>query len=98
MSKKQSTAVKKMNPLVDELGKLHVKISRLQEQEEELKQQLIDSGVEEADGMLYHVKVIRSDVKKVNYKGLIKVLEPSKRMLGRFTKFEERIQVRVSAR
>ena len=95
--------VKKANKVlytdtVDQLGLLKSRISALQEQERELRDQLVTSGLEEIDGSTFRATVSNSAFRQVNYPALIDYLQPSARVLAKYTETKERTTVRVVAR
>ena len=86
----------KPETIADRLGRIKVQIDQLKEQEQKLKDQLIETGVEKATGRLFSVSVVRSTVTSIDYKGLLEKLKPSQRILTRFTILKDRVQVRVT--
>lgn len=84
--------------LTDRLGHLRARIADLKGREEVLRSELIDSGVEEADGKLFHAIVSHQTVDLVNYKAIVEKIGPPPRIVKQYTTHEERVQVRVTAR
>jgi len=70
-------AVKAPTPvtvLVDQLGKVKAKIANLEKTEATLRQDIIDTGVEEAEGELFRATVNTTDVDYVGYKAVVEAL------------------------
>ena len=84
--------------IVDQLGKLKAQISDLQAKEKELKQQLIESGIEADEGKLFRVTVSRFEKTTINYSEIVKELKPKQSILDKFTRISEQVMVRVTAK
>jgi len=91
---------KKLTPaeLADMLGQVKSEIATLKEQETHLKDALVDTGVGAVEGNIFRATVSVSQVKRVDYAGLIKRLEPSKQMIRAYTNARDVTTVRVVAR
>jgi hypothetical protein len=87
---------------VDSLGVLKAQIASLEEKEEALRQQIIDSGLDAADGDFFHCTVSRSDFTKVDYKAIIDEAKiPPRRLhnlMAAHTEIKERTTVKVTSR
>ena len=88
----------KPQTIADRLGDIKAKIAELRDKESELKDELIESGVDSAEGKLFRVTVTHHVVTNVDYRGLMEKLSPPKRLVRSFTTEMDRTQVRVSAR
>lgn len=91
-------AVPEPTTLVDQLGRVKAKIAALELEEGSLRQLLIDSGVDEAEGRLFRATVVTTGYTKVDYKGLLEELKPSARMLAKYTEVNDRTTVKVVSR
>lgn len=84
--------------LVDKLGQVKAQIADLEKQEATLRQQLIDLGIDEADGKLFHCTVSRYTLELVDYKAICEVRPPSRYLRRKYTSEQERVTVKVTSR
>ncbi len=84
--------------IADALGEIKAKLAILKQREEELKTELIEAGIERIEGSLFRVCVSHSKIKRIDYRGLVERLEPSRQLVWAYTTEQERVQVRVTAR
>lgn len=61
----------KLRKVVDELGALKAQISNLKKRKAELEEQLLTSGEDEVDGVLFRATVSRYDQKYLDQKKLL---------------------------
>ena len=95
----KTTLSQKLTPrLIDQLGSIQSQIAELRQKEQRIKELLVNSGVDELEGTLFRAVVIRSEVKTIDYKGLIVKLKPSHQMMTAYTRINERTSVKVSSR
>lgn len=67
---------------VDDLGRLKARISKLKEDEAELKKFLLASGHDEIDGKKFRVTLIRTDRIQVAWKRIAEKLGASKQLIA----------------
>lgn len=93
--------------IVDELGKVKAKIAELQEAEKALRNELVESDLDEADGKLFHASITRTFVTKTDYKTILAetenlLTEPQHKKLDRIVKQntteDERVTVKITSR
>lgn len=90
--------ISSLRSTVDELGRIKAQIADLKATEEQLRQTLLDAGIESTEGKLFRATVSRYDQTCVDYAGLIEQLAPPARLIKKFTTTSERTTVRVVAR
>ena len=83
---------------IDRLGELKAEMSNLQVQYDEIKERLLEAGIEEADGKLFHVKVSEFIVESIDWKGLATSFNPSNAKLKKFSTSRDQVRVLVNAR
>lgn len=84
--------------IADKMGQIKAQIAELEEKEAELREEAINTGLEEIEGRRFRVLVINMEFDSIDYKGLVEELKPNKRLLRKYTKPGEKTQVRVTAR
>lgn len=98
MSKKTQTDVRK---LVDQLGMLKARIADLEEEEKDIRDQLVQSGEEEIDGRLFHCTITTTEVERTDWKEVVLALPLTSKLKSLIKKnrhTEDRTTVRVSSR
>ena len=84
--------------IADKLGELKAAIADLRKQKKRLKEALLLTEVDEAEGEWYRVTVSRTEARRVDYQGLIAKLEPSHQLLAAYTEYRDEVRVKVVAR
>jgi hypothetical protein len=87
-----------LKQVVDRLGQVKAQLADLRTEEEALKGQLTQSGVEALEGRLFRATVSHYEVEAVDYAGLLERLKPAPRLVKQFTSTSERTAVRVVSR
>lgn len=82
---------------VDQLGAIQAQIKELQAQEAQLKEALKAEGVEEAVGHNFRFTCTWSEVTRIDYKGIVNQLAPSKSIIKKFTTVTEQSRVNVKS-
>ena len=83
---------------VDRLDSIKAEISTLQKEYDKIKAKLIDEGIDEAEGKLFKVSISDFDVSRVDYKGVVTLLDPSEEVIEKFTSVSHQQRVVVNAR
>ncbi len=81
----------------DQLGSLRAQIKVLQDKAKEAEGFLKESELASADGLRYHVAVVRADRKSVDWKAICAKLDPSYQLVSAYTRVKPTVSVRVSA-
>jgi len=86
--------------LVDKLGQVKAHLADLKKLENELKQDLIDSGLASIDGTFYRVAISECDGKtSIDWKAIAEKFNPSRQLVTANTTYgDDYVTVRVSAR
>lgn len=87
-----------LKQVVDRLGQVKARLADLRAEEEALKGQLTDAGVEALEGRLFRATVSHYEQTNVDYAGLLERLRPASRLVKQFTSTSERTAVRVVSR
>lgn len=89
---------KRLNNLVDELGVLRAQLAALKDDEAALRQELLESGVTEAEGNLFRAVVVESDRKTIDWQKIAKLLKPSRQLIAGNTRRSTSTSIRINAR
>lgn len=87
--------------VVDELGRLKAQIAGLQEMEKELRDRLVEAGIDEAEGELFRATVARTEFEKTDWRAVVEAQKSSptlSRLINQNTTTEKRTTVKVSSR
>lgn len=84
--------------LVDYLGQLRARVKDLEQEQEEIKAQLIESGKHEIEGEWFRAVVCIQELTVVDYRAIVEKLRPSLKLIETNTKMVDRVQVKVTAR
>ncbi len=84
--------------LVDELGIVKAKIAALKRIEDAMKQQLINTGLTEADGGTFRATVSFTNRETTDWKAIAEKLEPSRQLITAHTTYSPCTTVRVTSR
>lgn len=87
-----------LKQVVDRLGQVKARLADLRAEEESLKSQLTDAGVDALEGRLFRATVSRYKQTSVDYAGLLEQIRPAPRLVKQFTSTSERTAVRVVSR
>ena len=100
--KQEQDDQEQIRDMVDSLGQLKARIANLIKMQSSTEQNLMkyaeQSDVSILEGRMFRVTVTTSDVKRVNYAGLVKRLEPSHQLMTAYTTTKSRTTIRVVAR
>lgn len=101
MSKKAAAKINKklqndLEAIVDRLGEVKAMIANLCNEEAAIKEQLIDTGLPDIDGELFHVNISTSERITLNAEKVRMFLTPSQ--IQKCQKVKEVTTVRVTAR
>lgn len=91
----------RLGEVVDELGRVKARIADLKREEERLRDELVGSGLAEAEGALFRATVSHSDVQQTDWRGIVASLPQTpqlKRTITRHTETAARTTVRVTSR
>lgn len=89
----------KLETRIDRLGKLKAEIADLTAKANELRDSILDEVEEgEVEGKLFRVVVSPVSTNRVDYKGLLEELKPSKRTLNKYTTVSDSVRLSVSSR
>ncbi len=83
---------------VDELGAIKAQIAELKAREEQIKQDLVECGVSEAEGRLFRATVSLVERETTDWKAVAQKLNPSRQLITAHTSSTTSSTVRVSAR
>ena len=89
---------KRIGNLVDELGRIRAQLADLKENESDIRDELLVSGITEAEGNLFRVVVVESDRKIIDWQKIAKLLKPSRQLISGNTRRSTSTSIRVSAR
>ena len=85
-----------MSDVVDRLGDLRAQIKHLEIEESDLKQQLIDAGVDRLATDDWSCTISRSTVATTDWRAIASRFEVSPQLLAAHTKHADRVTVRVT--
>lgn len=97
-NQRQAVDTTDLKQLVDDFGQVKAEISDLTERAAELRDALIATGLDAAEGDLFRATVSRSETTSVNWKAIAMKLKPSRQLIAAHTTSSDRTTVRVVSR
>lgn len=94
----ETTEVVDLVATVDRLGEVLALKANLVAEEEQLKATLKGAGLDVIEGVLFRATISRYSQRKVDYKAIVEVLQPSHQLISGHTNFSPVVNVRVSSR
>ena len=91
-------AADEIESIVDQLGAVKAQIARLETREATLRQTLIDTGVNQADGRVFRATISVGSVSRVDWKAIAEHLRPSRQLVTAHSSETPRVTVKVVAR
>ncbi len=84
--------------LADELGSIRAQQADLKDREREIRNTLIESGIEVLEDDIFRALVVQSLRTTIDWKAVAAKLKPSRQLVTSHTSDKEVISIRVSAR
>ena len=84
--------------LADELGSIRAQQADLKDREREIRNTLIESGIEVFEDDIFRALVVQSLRTTIDWKSVAAKLKPSRQLVTSHTSDKEVISIRVSAR
>lgn len=84
--------------LADELGRIRAKMANLKDREAEIREIMLDAGVDALEDKIFRAVVVESLRTTVNWKAVAAKLKPSRQLVTAHTTEKEVFSIRVNAR